>query len=290
MQFCLQSGCFEVSKSKKTESDMAHEQKETAVSTSAAPALPLPKPLIAAFFLVLFLGTGLYATRDKRTESNLSDALRTCNASVRKDDSGLSDAYGVVQFSGKTSEMAEYLSLCEMRPELAARIFRNALKEDNSSARMIAVYSAFFLTSQKQLTAEDFGAIANLLKPPASDSDKTDLRKVAHRALSDLIVCAKVDDAVKFEALPPNLPATKNDKSPAYKIQTREETLGDKKVLGIRWSDADLAYAWWQAYANKGSWNKELQRFVVTDARLPDLTPPQAPVPPVDLPKTSPKN
>jgi hypothetical protein len=208
-------------------------------------------------------------------------AMNDCEASVlpgsilAEANDGLSDAYGLVKFRMHQSEITKLLSLCETDPPLGLRIFREAMDRGNVSAKLVAMNSAFYLTLHKQLEAEDFQRIVSHLPPdgtarPDSAADKdgqaivSDLRRVAQRAVSDLTVIEDVGHAASYEVLPEGLPKPPPDGRPA-RVQTRQSRVSgfDEPVLLVRWSDAEVAYKWWQAVAKQGHWDKEKQRFVI---------------------------
>lgn len=220
--------------------------------------------LIAAFVGLLVAGILLAATRGLRQEVAALKALNGCAATVLpKVEDGLSDTYGLVQFQMHRAEVGEYLSLCEMKPALALKVFREAMDKGNASAKLVAMYSAFYLTQRGQLDGEDLERIAEHL----GKDREPDLRKVAQRALSDLTVIDDVAHPTQYEALPVPLPKPGEDAQP-HKVQTKEEKLRStgKQVLLVRWSDADLAEKWWQVWAKQGRWDQGLQRLVIQSA------------------------
>jgi hypothetical protein len=232
-------------------------------------------PLMIAFLGLLITGILLGATRGLRLESAITEAISTCHATTLPDNEndqsdGLGETYGLVKFQTQTAQIQRYLSVCETDPPLAGRVFRKAMEQGNTNAKLIALYSAFFLTSRKQLTAEDFQRIQSVLKPVADPSvEQRDLCRAAQRALSDLtIIEDTANHAAVYEALPegmPNAPKGKDGKELPHKIAVKEEKLraSGRPVLLIRWSGPEVARKWWDAVGTSGRWDMELQRFVV---------------------------
>jgi len=242
--------------------------------------------LIVAFLGVLAVGILLGATRELRTEVAALKAINECEATAWASEDGLSDAYGLVQFRLQRAEVAAYLSLCETNPKLALRVFRQALDKGNTSGKLVAMYSAAYLTAHKQLEDSDFQRILAQLKPEVKETApspnplpqgerQADLRKVAQRVVSDLTVIDDTAHPSRYEVVPAGLPPpAKGVKDPEseprpHKVQTGEEKLQDsgQAVLYVRWSSPDVALKWWEDMAAKGRWDKDLQRFVISSAQ-----------------------
>ena len=218
----------------------------------------LPVALTAAFFLVIAGGLLMGLTRDGRTEAALSSSIEKADASVSKEEDGLLDAYGVVQFRLNPRPVTDYFSYCETRPEMALRLFRGALESGNSS-KLIALSSAFYLAQRGVLEKEDVEKIVARLDPQTEKD--AEVRKAAQRALAELILIDDVAAGEKYQVIPA---AYKPTGTGANRIQTREEKLrgSGKAILYIRWSNSDLAFSWWQANAASGKWDKALQRYI----------------------------
>ncbi|MGD0088960.1 MAG: hypothetical protein ABSE73_03500 [Planctomycetota bacterium] len=239
--------------------------------------------LIVAFLGVLFAGILLGATREWREEQEALQALNDCEATVLKPngvsvDDGLSDHYGLVHFRSHRREITTYLSLCETQPQLALRIFRKAMSTGNNSAKLVALYSAFYLTSHKkledrdkQLEDKDFQLILACMRPVEQESEQ---QKVAMRVVSDLTVIDDPGHASRYQLVPSGLPPPakdpkdKDSEPPPHKVQITEETLRDfeKPVLCVTWSSPVVAFRWWESMAAQGHWDRELQRFVIPPA------------------------
>jgi hypothetical protein len=226
----------------------------------------LPASLTLAFVVVIVAGLALGLSSESRKESRLYNAIESANASVVPEKSGLNDAYGIMLFQTGQFPVAEYLSECELNPPFALKIFRRAMDSSSKSAKMIAMYSASFLTTTKQLEKEDFEKIVNLMKTN-SGNDAQDIRRAAQRMVADLTLL-DTTDASKFAATPPNAkPAAEGE--PSNRIMTQQQKLNGKEMTAIRWSSVDLATEWWQVHSPAGTWNKELQRFVVSAGSAP---------------------
>lgn len=227
--------------------------------------LPVPVWISAAILIVV--GVLIYATRTARLESTTYAAISECDAATKKTNpdgkaalDGLSEEFGLVAAKQNESDVTQYFSLCGMDPKTALAVFRHALNDGNSSAKIIALYSSIFLA--EHLDADDFKLMLKCLE----EKDKAvDVSRVAQRAVSDLTLLKRVDNVAGYEALPPMPPVDKDkDKSaPERKIKTRKETMDGQGYLEIRWSDPELALAWWKANATNGVWDAQLHRFVV---------------------------
>ena len=222
-----------------------------------------PPPLWIAFVLMVFVGTVLLLTRSSRMENTLWDGISNCNAAdylvpqdqgkqSRTEPNGLDDLYGMVQFKSNNADITRLLSICENDPALAVKLVRRALTEGNRSAKMVALYSAYYL--QNHLESQDIQKIAGLLNA----RNEIEVRKTAQRTLSDLTVIKNPGGAAKYEALPDKLPPSTADSEP-HKIQTREETWDGNPVFTLRWSNPDLADCWWQSMAGAGTWTTGTQ-------------------------------
>ena len=231
-----------------------------------APEPLLPLPLWIAFAVVLFAGIIVGATGNTRTASSAMETLTQCNAAVLLEKDGLSDAYGLIHFNSRPNDVVKWLSLCEMERELALGVFRKALSEGNKSAKLIALHSAYYLTShftvpgkpesgRPGLSAADFAAILALL----STEKDNDIRRAAQRAISELVVVAGADQKRKAETLPPNL----SSENGPNRIESREEKLGKDTYLTLRWSNPDLASAWLAQYEKSSAWDPQLQRLII---------------------------
>jgi len=246
-----------------------HKQQEAAVVQNTAapkseetphPAAGIPKPMWAAFGIILLAGIILLSTREGRAQRAIAKAIGECQASVMKEENGLNDAFGIIQFKQNNQEVGKLLSLCESNSALALEIFRNAMDQGSQSAKLVAIHSAFFLASSGALQAVDFERLTARLDP-GKETDK-DIRKAAQRAIADLTVItdASPEAKEKCERTPAGIPG---ENASPHKIQTREEKPGGKAELAIRWSDPDLAYAWWAVMAKEGSWSSAKHRFTL---------------------------
>ncbi len=249
-----------MSKAKKDEgaaSSAAVATDASAHGTHKAGGALLPLPLWIAFVAVVAVGLVLFVTQDTRAEKAALSALRNCDASVRPVEDGLKDEYGVINIKQNATTVADYMSLCDLNPDLALKVYRASVGGSNKSATLVALYSTIFLAPR--LNNDDIQAIAKIL---ATDTEETkELRRTAQRTLSDLTVIERVQDASKLEAIPDGI--SKKEGVGPHKIQTREEKLRDKTYLNVRWSNPDLAGAWWKVNAANGKWDTSLQRFVI---------------------------
>ncbi|HYG73641.1 MAG TPA: hypothetical protein VEK08_01310 [Planctomycetota bacterium] len=245
----------------KTQPNDASEVTQPAQSEPAKKLLPTP--LLVAFALVVLAGFALGFTRDTRLHSELFEAMDKCDAQTLPEQNGISDAFGVVKINSQQSGITDYLSLCEQNPPLARSIFRQALEKTGKSPRLVALYSSFYLAGSNALEASDIDSIAALL-----DGEKqkdAEVRRTAQRALSDLIfINDTLANQSKWHELPEKVKTAASD-GPSHRIVTREEKLrpSDKTGLGIRWSNPDLALAWWSANKSRGKWDPSLQRYII---------------------------
>ncbi|HEY3323654.1 MAG TPA: hypothetical protein VGP72_24580 [Planctomycetota bacterium] len=225
----------------------------------------LPKMLWAAFAVVVVGGLLLGLTRQSRMVSSLNDAINSCQAEAAAEKDGLRDTYGIVTIVSNESGVTRFLSLCDTNPPLAKQIFRESITSGSKSARLIALYSAWYLAEQNQLEEQDLKAIVACIDPNKGNDEA--VRKAAQRTLSDLTVLTNVADASQYEVVPS---CTKEPaaEAPPNKIQTRQEKQRrtGQPGLAIRWSNAEVAYCWWQAFSPKGAWDNSLQRFVISAA------------------------
>ena len=227
----------------------------------------LPLWLKLSFAVCIALGALMWLTRQSRTESGAYSAISSCDASVLAESDGLKDLYGLVQFKSNSSEVANFMSLCASDPDLARRVFRRALDEGNKSARLIALSSAFYLSANLQ--KEDIERIVRHLS--AETEKEADVRRAAQRVLSDLTVIKDAGEASKYQAVPDGLPEPAAG-APSHSIQTKEETWSKEQVLLVRWTDPELANAWWKGIGstgaltamNEGEKGLERQRFVIS--------------------------
>jgi hypothetical protein len=220
----------------------------------------LPPALTIAFILLIGAGVLLLATRDMFAENAAFNAISTSEASVLPEENGTTDFYGMVQFRKNSDDVADLLSLCEMKPEIARRVFHRALKDGNKQARMIAIHSANFLAGAGKFDAEDFKALLARLDPAVEA--EADVRKVAQRRISELTILTNVKNEEKYNALPANLPPL-GEKAPSYAIRTRKQKIGFNEVLAVRWSNDALASAWWKENAAAGAWDAKQNCFVI---------------------------
>ncbi|MFH0938433.1 MAG: hypothetical protein V1899_04025 [Planctomycetota bacterium] len=233
----------------------------------------LPLPLWIAFAVIIAIGMILLATRSVWTESALYSAISNCGAGVigassRIEDkalrirynNGIDDLFGVIQFNRDSGQIVRLLSLCETDPAMALRIYRRAMADGNTSARLLAIHISFFLAARGQFETSDFEKIVARLDPEVEK--EFDVRKAVQRRLSELIVLNNVTAKAKYETLPPNLPPVSGD-APPREIRTREEGSEGNRFLTIRWSDPDTARAWWKIQATAGAWNKDRGVFVI---------------------------
>jgi len=237
---------------------------------ASAPAVPqpeaskrlLPAPLLIAFGVVILAGCLVGFTRKSRLQSTLYEAMDKCDAETLAEVNGITDSFGIVRITSRQETITKYLSLCEQDPELARTIFRQALSLNSKSAKLVALYSSFFLAVSNTLQAQDIATLAASLDPAKETA--IDVRRTAQRALADLIF---INDTLANQAKWHDLPAGLKDSTegPSHRIQTREEKLrpSAKQGLGIRWSNPDLAHAWWTAHQAKGNWDSKLQRYVI---------------------------
>jgi hypothetical protein len=231
----------------------------------------LPLPLVIVFIIILGAGLILFLTNDIRAENAAFKDISTCGATLVEEENGASDFYGVVQFKKNNEGIQVFLSQCEMRPEIALRVFNRALAGKSKDAKLVALHSAFFLAKSGMADAAEtppnarFGSAEfnEILKriDPANEPD-ADVRKVAQRLVSSLTVLTNVKNEEKYSTLPSGLPELKEN-APPYSITTRKERLGDADVLAVRWSNNDLALAWWKTHATGGVWDAKLKCFVI---------------------------
>lgn len=217
----------------------------------------MPVWIIAAILIVV--GAAIMGTRTSRLEATTYDNISNCEATTKKPQSGvsylngLSEEFGLVTFKRSVAEVTQYFTLCSTEPKIALTVFRRALTNGNTSAKVIALHSTIFLAPD--LDASDFQLVI------ASLADKSpEVCRVAQRAVSDLTVLKRADNGSAYEVLPGGLPQPEKD-APSHKIETRKETIDGQQYLDIRWSDPDLAQAWLKA--NAGTWDPKLHRFVV---------------------------
>lgn len=251
------------------------EQPDSAVPEAHAPG-PMPaesKPerslpawLWIAFAFFIVGGIGLRASQSARILASTYDAISGCEATVLAENDGLSDMYGIVQFKTNSTEVANYLTLCESDPVIALEIYRKALDEGNKNAKLVALSSSFYLS--RLLEKADIDRVAGLLKP---GQDNGEVRKAAQRALADLTVIKNTGDMTRFRAVPESLPAATVG-APYHSIQTIEQTWIKEPVLLVRWSNPDLAMDWWNRLG-KGTLEKSdtsaanaaaTQRYVIS--------------------------
>lgn len=247
-------------------------EKSTDAIPPSSPAGRKNRPsmaLLVAVVGVLVAGILLGSTRELRIESAAQNALADCGATTEPETDGLSDNYGIVRFQSHIAEIDSYLSLCETNPKLALRIFREALGGKlGVSGELVALQSAFYLTSHKQLESNDFQVILGLME---TEGTVAEMRKVAQRVVSDLTVIEDVEHARSYEIIPAGLPPPvtdpkdKDSHPKPHKVQTKEEklTASGKAVVLVRWSSPDVAAKWWETMATQGHWDAELQRFVI---------------------------
>ncbi len=236
--------------------------------TPAGPPPRMPRPLVIAFAVAAACGILMLAARPSLQRSSLTRAITDCDASVFKDDksnrddNGLDDAYGVVTFRRNNDEVKRLLSLCDSNPAMALSIFRSAMDGTSKSARLVALYSAFFLARRGSLEAADIDRVVKCLSLKGDEED--DVRKAAQRTLSDLTFIADSSAAAreKYERTPSDLPEAKKD-APAHRVATREAKRGDKTVLLVRWSNSDVARAWWSTEAKGGAWDAAQGCYVI---------------------------
>jgi hypothetical protein len=227
----------------------------------------LPLSLTLAFVIAIVVGLALGLSSQSRKESRLYNAIESADASVVAEKSGLNDAYGVVLFKTGQFPVAEYLSECELNPPFALKLFRRAMDSGSRSAKLIAMYSANFLSSTKQLEKDDFDKIVSIMRT-SGGGDIQDLRRAAQRMVADLTALDTID-ASKFAATPPNVKATAEGE-PVHRIMTQKQKLANgKEITAIRWSNVDLATEWWQVHSPAGAWNKDLQRYVIAAGAAP---------------------
>jgi hypothetical protein len=230
---------------------------------AAPPAKPekfLPLPLWIAFAALLGLGAVLMLTRNSRLESSLYSNISEADASGIKQINGLEDSFGLVKFQRNNDSVATLLSICKTNPDVALRIFRRSVDDGPKSARLIALYSAFFIGQQVPLQDEDIKRVTSRLDPEKEKDEE--VRRAAQRALSDLVVITDPASAQKYESLPPNIAKPTGD-YPAHKTQTREEKVDDKTILRIRWSNPDLALEWWKTHSVNAKWDTARKALVL---------------------------
>jgi hypothetical protein len=243
-------------------------EEEAAVPHATPPAGSkglLPTPLIAAFAIVLLAGFALGFTRNARLHDTLFDDLDKSEAQTLPETNGASDAFGIVKIGSRQSGITDYLSLCEQEPPVARKIFRQALEKTGKSARLVALCSSFYLAGSGSLEPQDIDTIAALLDPEKEKD--AEVRRTAQRSLADLIfISDTMANQSKWHEVPSGL------------IVTREEKLrpSDKTGLGIRWSNPDLAHAWWNANKSRGKWDSSLQRFVIEGVAKAEPAPKKA--------------
>jgi hypothetical protein len=255
------------------------------VHAAQAPAenAKIPRWLLFSFAALVLLGVYLVLGRASYLENSAYDAMRNCDATVgifRKNGSGQTeevkfdgtqDNYASIHIRAQRNGIAEVVSLCESEPAKGLRLFRRAVKDSNKSAKLIALYCANFLAhSQKRpagetekgvLEAEDFASMLTLWDP-ATEKD-ADVRKVATKAISDLVVIADPKASDRVEKYP-EIPKDDVDNEGAVLIKTSENTLNGKPVLLLRWSNPALARSWWKANVTPSAkWDAGLQRFVI---------------------------
>ena len=228
--------------------------------TAGAPGIFgfFPKLLWIAYLAVILAGVAIVATRPARTEAAALDAFATCEASVMPDTNGLNDDFGLVLVKSRAGELSSYLSLCQSQPALALKVFREALASTNKSARLVAIYSAFYLARGNRLEKADFVKLASLLDPKVETD--LDVRRAAQRELADLLILNTPAAKDKYEALPPNLPP--EPENGIHSIATLEAGAPGARFLRIRWSNPDLADAWWKAHQN-GAWSAARHAWVI---------------------------
>ncbi|HYF50100.1 MAG TPA: hypothetical protein VEJ63_11885 [Planctomycetota bacterium] len=253
--------------------------------SEAAPVIPpsevsqprertLPLGLYVAFLVAIVAGITYYAGRESWLASKLFSDINDASASVVKQfvresadrvvekdiNDGFDDRFGIVQFRTNADSVAKLLSQCEENPALAAKVFRRCMDEGSKSARLIAMYSAFFLIPKNQLDRADIDRVLSRIDP-AKEKD-ADIRKAAQRMLSEFILLKDASAQLKYEALPANIGKSEGE-WPSPSIKTLQEERKGTKQLRIRWSNPDTALAWWKEHGEKGSWSPKDHAWVV---------------------------
>jgi len=234
----------------------------------------LPKGLYLAFIIAIVAGVGIFLGRDPWLASRIYSDVTESSAGLVKDvfrdnqqrvverdiNDGFDDRYGVVQFRLNAPSVAKLLSQCEENPPMAAKIFRRCMDEGNKNARMIALYSAFYLVPKNQLDRGDIERIVS--RVDGSKESDVEIRKAAQRTLSEMIVIKDAASKLKYEALPSEI-AKSEGEWPSPRIETLEETRNGAKQLRIRWSNPDTALAWWKQHGEKGNWSAAEHAWVI---------------------------
>ena len=259
----------------------------------------LPRWLLAAFALVFVLGVILVGGKAHFDENAAFDAMSNCGArlfeKVIRDErysnylnlirDGTHDGFGNIHVNAQRDGVSRVVSICDVDPATGLRLFRRALDNGNVSAKLVALYCANFLARSQNrpapesvkgvLEAEDFARILTKLDP-VKEADE-EVRLVALKAMSDLVVLLQTTAKERYEKLPADsavpvaaaTDAAKKSDEPKESedlfksIKTHEEKLDGKAVLLIRWTSPGLARAWWKEQAAGGAWDKERQRFVI---------------------------
>jgi hypothetical protein len=249
-----------------------HTEHSPATDAVAVPHPPqqtalLPKPLYAAFLLAIVIGVAIFASRNARlisgTLADLNDAGATTVKGYKKENNqdkevdinnGLLDEYGSVSVKNNSETVGSFLSLCDINPPAALQIFRKSMDDGNKSARLIALYSTFFLVPKCALDKEDLQRIIVRLDPDKEND--ADVRRVAQKTLSDLVLIKNVAGKTTYEALPPDIKSS-SDEWPSNNVVVREEKTADGSQLRVRWSNPNTAFAWWKQHGEKGHWSPE---------------------------------
>jgi hypothetical protein len=237
-----------------------------AVHDAPAQTALLPKPLYVAFILVIVIGALIFLTRETRLVNGTYNDISNAEAATIKYkkgkgqeeklvdvNDGLLDEYGSVVIKANNESVGSFLSLCDINPPAALQVFRRSLDDGNKSAKMIALYSTFYMVPKCALDDKDLQRVIDRLDPDKEKDD--DIRRVAQKTLSDLIVI-KSSDKTKFEALPADIKSSGDD-WPANNVVVREEKRGDVTQLRVRWSNPNTAFAWWKLHGAGGRWLPE---------------------------------
>jgi hypothetical protein len=229
---------------------------------------PISLPLVVVFAIVLLGGTAYGLTREMRYESYYLKGMNDCGASAFKlqnsppEKDGLQDLFGLVEFNRNHTALTQYLSACEMEPEMALRVYRKAMDEGTASARMVALYSTFYLSLSKKLEAADWERLTTRLNPDVEK--ELDVKRIAQRSASDLLVIPENATKSAFIAIPEGFKETEKEAA-APRVELKDVKVNGQKYLAVRWSTPALAWAWLQTHAPKGKWDSALQRFVIAE-------------------------
>jgi hypothetical protein len=222
-----------------------------------------PRWAVGTAVVMIAVGAVVLSTSEARARSDALAALNGTDIKLLEDQNGkeisdgFDDGFGLIIQNDHREEYERLLD--DRRSELAHEVFVQVLEKGTWQGRALACHMAFYLARTDHLTEEDLQRVAAQL-----DHEKVELRRVAQRELSHLIVLRDGEKTSRYT----KIEAPAGTKGP---LEARTEKISlmeappDTQWLSLRWSNPEACKAWWKTFGPRAKWDGGLKRFVLTD-------------------------